>query len=50
MPSVTGAREVAMSRVATHRAKECKVPPRCLTCTDRGDKDVAHVAQPSVSG
>ena len=27
---------------ASHVAKECKAPPRCLTCADRGEKDVAH--------
>ena len=29
---------------ASHVAKECKAPPRCLTCTDRGEKDVAHAS------
>ena len=29
---------------ASHVAKECKAPPRCLTCADRGEKDVAHVS------
>ena len=23
-------------------AKECKALPGCLTCADRGEKDVAH--------
>ena len=27
-----------------HLAKSCKAPPRCLTCEDRGDKEVAHVS------
>ena len=26
----------------SHVAKECKAPSRCLTCADRGEKDVAH--------
>ena len=26
-------------------AKECKASPRCLTCTDRGEKDVAHASR-----
>ena len=26
-----------------HLARSCKAPPRCLTCLDRGDKDIAHV-------
>ena len=26
----------------SHVAKECKAPPRCLTCADRSEKDVAH--------
>ena len=26
---------------ASHVAKECKAPLRCLTCADRGEKDVA---------
>ena len=25
-------------------AKECKAPHRCLTCADRGEKDVAHAS------
>ena len=25
-------------------AKECKAPPRCLTGTDRGEKDVARAS------
>ena len=29
---------------ASHVAKECKAPPRCLTCADRGEKDVAHAS------
>ena len=29
---------------ASHVAKECKAPPQCLTCTDRGEKDVAHAS------
>ena len=29
---------------ASHVAKECKAPPRCLTCTDRAEKDVAHAS------
>ena len=32
---------------ASHVAKECKASPRCLTCADRREKDVAHS---SVSG
>ena len=27
-----------------HRAKKCKAPPRCLTCTDRDEKNIAHVS------
>ena len=27
---------------ALHEDKECKAAPRCLTCADRGEKDVAH--------
>ena len=27
---------------ASHMAKECKATPRCLTCADRAEKDVAH--------
>ena len=27
-----------------HLATGCKAPPRCLTCVDRGDKDVTHVS------
>ena len=27
-----------------HLARSCKAPPRCLTCVDRGDKDIAHVS------
>ena len=27
-----------------HLARSCKVTPRCLTCLDRGDKDIAHVS------
>ena len=27
-----------------HLARTCKAPPRCLSCADRGDKDVAHVS------
>ena len=27
-----------------HLARSCKAPPRCLTCVDRDDKDVAHVS------
>ena len=26
----------------SHVAKACKDTPRCLTCADRGEKDVAH--------
>ena len=29
---------------ASHVAKECKASPRCLTCTDRGEKDVAYAS------
>ena len=29
---------------ASHVAKESKAPPRCLTCADRGEEDVAHVS------
>ena len=25
-------------------AKECKAPPRCLTCADRGEKDFGHAS------
>ena len=31
-------------RDASHVDKECKAPRRCLTCTDRGQKDVAHAS------
>ena len=31
-------------RGASHVAKECKASPRCLTYTDRGEKDVAHAS------
>ena len=27
-----------------HRAKECKAPPKCLTCTHRGEMDIANVS------
>ena len=27
-----------------HLARNCKAQPRCLVCSDRGDKDVAHVS------
>ena len=27
-----------------HLAQSCKATPRCLTCIDRGDKDIAHVS------
>ena len=27
-----------------HLARSCKARPRCLTCLDRGDKDIAHVS------
>ena len=27
-----------------HLARSCKATPRCLTCLDRGDKDIAHVS------
>ena len=27
-----------------HLARCCKATPRCLTCLDRGDKDIAHAA------
>ena len=29
---------------ASHKAKECKALPRCLTCAKRGEKDVAHAS------
>ena len=29
---------------ASHVAKECKAQPKCLTCADRGEKDVAHAS------
>ena len=29
---------------ASHVAKECKAPPRCLTCADRGEEDVTHAS------
>ena len=29
---------------ASHVAKECKALPRCLSCADRGEKDVAHAS------
>ena len=25
-------------------AKECKAPPGCLTCADRGEKDFGHAS------
>ena len=28
----------------SHMAKKCKASPRRLTCTDRGEKDVAHAS------
>ena len=28
----------------SHVAKECMAPPRCLNCTDRGEKDVSHAS------
>ena len=27
-----------------HLARSCKASPKCLTCLDRGDKDIAHVS------
>ena len=27
-----------------HLARSCKAPPRCLTCLDRGQKDIANVS------
>ena len=29
---------------ASHLAKECKASRRCLTCADRGEKDVAYAS------
>ena len=29
---------------ASHVAKECKAQPKCLTCADRGEKDVTHAS------
>ena len=29
---------------ASHVAKECKAQPKCLSCVDRGEKDVAHAS------
>ena len=30
---------------ASHVARECKVQPKCLTCADRDEKDVAHASR-----
>ena len=27
-----------------HLARSCKAPPSCLTCLDKGQKDIAHVS------
>ena len=29
---------------ASHVANVCNAPPRCLTCADRGEKDLAHAS------
>ena len=29
---------------ASHVARECKAELKCLTCADRGEKDVAHTS------
>ena len=29
---------------ASHVTRECKALPRCLTCADRGEKDIAHAS------
>ena len=28
---------------STHKAKECRAPPRCLKCVDRCGKDFVHI-------
>ena len=30
--------------IAGHVARSCKATPRCLTCLNRGDKEIAHVS------
>ena len=59
LPGATAARDMAMSRVAARALSETILaggavtrpikprsvwPPRCLTCADRGEKEVAHVS------
>ena len=59
LPGATSAKDMTMSRVAARTLQEwfllevrwrdaqsqgVYAPPRCLTCTDRGEKDVAHVS------
>ena len=43
--ALSGSKDVCWRcRSASHVAKECKAPPRCLTCADRGEEDVAHAS------
>ena len=45
LPGFSGARDMAMCRVAARfQAGRMPAPPRCLTCADRGEKDVAHAS------